>query len=256
MLARARHRRGSPSRCSTRSTQDPERGSLDLATGPGYVAATSCRSRSGGRRGSIAPKPCSSSRASTCPVPSSSSGDVDGVPFEDESFDAVTGSVPAAPSRRARAGAGQRRRACSSRRCRGVHGVGRAESSARWLGVLVDADRRMSASRATADVPAGPPFFRFADEDELTAPASPARAWPTPAVDTVDVSRSHVGSADELWDGLIEGAVRMRARRACSERRRSAFDQSSVRRVARRPHRRGTGFEVSVAVKLGSGRKP
>ena len=43
---------------------------LDLATGPGYVAG---RAVNGGRRlwDSIAPTPCSGSRVSTCPVPSS-----------------------------------------------------------------------------------------------------------------------------------------------------------------------------------------
>ena len=64
-----------------------------------------------------------------------------------------------------------------------------------------------------------------------------------------------VESADELWDGLIEGAVRMRAlvqaqsddvQRAIRARFDELLDD----------HAAGDGFEVSVSVKLGSGRKP
>jgi hypothetical protein len=122
----------------------------------------------------------------------------------------------------------------------------------RWLGVLVDAIEEVGVS-SPADVPAGPPFFRFADETELTQLITDA-GLADPAVRTVEFPLE-VESADELWDGLIEGAVRMRAlvqaqsddvRRAI----RARFDELLDDYAA------GDGFEVSVSVKLGSGRKP
>ena len=87
-------------------------------------------------------------------------------------------------------------------------------SRGRWLGVLVDAIEDVGVS-APADVPAGPPFFRFADENELTDAhhrrgLGRRRRW------TRSSFRCTSASADELWDGLIEGAVRMRA--SCSVR--------------------------------------
>ena len=75
-----------------------------------------------------------------------------------------------------------------------------------------------------------------------------------PAMRTVEFPLA-VESADELWDGLIAGAVRMRAvvhaqsddvQRAIRARFDELLDDHSA----------GDGFEVSVSVKLGSGRKP
>ena len=65
----------------------------------------------------------------------------------------------------------------------------------------------------------------------------------------------HVGSADELWNGVIAGAVRMRAvvhAQSDDVQRsiRARFDELLD------DHAAGDGFEVSVSVKLGSGRKP
>ena len=117
--------------------------------------------------------------------------------------------------------------------------------------MLVDAIEDVGVS-APADVPAGPPFFRFADEAQLTQLITGA-GLADPAVGTVEFPLQ-ISSADELWDGLIEGAVRMRAvvhaqsddvQRAI----RARFDELLDDYAA------GDGFEVSVSVKLGSGRK-
>jgi hypothetical protein len=122
----------------------------------------------------------------------------------------------------------------------------------RWLGVLVDAIEDVGVS-APADVPAGPPFFRFADDAELTQLLTGA-GLADPAVETVEFPLE-VRTADELWDGLIAGAVRMRAVvHAQSEdvqcAIRARFDELL------QDHAAGDGFEVSVSVKLGVGKKP
>ena len=110
-----------------------------------------------------------------------------------------------------------------------------------------------SAPRHQLVSPQGPPFFRFADEAELTTLIT-GSGLTDAAVRTVEFPL-HVDSADELWDGLIEGAVRTRA----VVHAQSDHVQRSIR--ARfdellEDYSAGDGFEVSVAVKLGSGRKP
>ena len=64
-----------------------------------------------------------------------------------------------------------------------------------------------------------------------------------------------VASADELWDGLIEGTVRVRPlvlaqSDEVQQEIRARFNELLEQ------HREGAGFEVPVAVKVGSGRKP
>ena len=74
------------------------------------------------------------------------------------------------------------------------------------------------------------------------------------AIETVDFSLE-VASADELWDGLIEGTVRVRPlvlaqSDEVQQEIRARFNELLEQ------HREGAGFEVPVAVKVGSGRKP
>ena len=80
-------------------------------------------------------------------------------------------------------------------------------SRARWLGVMLDAVTAAGA-RPPADVPPGPPMFRFADDGEFGRLLRDAGL--------VDVSVQAVefplelDTSDELWTGLVEGTVRVR----------------------------------------------
>ena len=241
---------GSPSRCWTRSRLAPERGSSTWrparGTSPDELSHAERRLLD-----SIAPRPCSSSRASTCRAPSSSAATSrrfhSRTSPSTQSPQRSSSSISASPSRPE-----QRRRACSSRavqqrsRCGTyrVEDAGSACSSTRSRTSvsrhrpMSPQDRRSSGSRTRRSSPS----------------SSPARVWPIRRWRQSSF-RWRSGRADELWDGLIEGAVRMRAvvhaqsedvQRAI----RARFDELL------HDHAAGDGFEVSVSVKLGSGRKP
>jgi hypothetical protein len=103
------------------------------------------------------------------------------------------------------------------------------------------------------DIPAGPPIFRFADEGAFGALLSDGGLVDV-AVQTVDFTL-RLESADELWDGLIEGSVRVRplviAQAAAVQRAiRDRFDELLE------PYRAADRFDVPVAVKLASGSRP
>jgi Ser/Thr protein kinase RdoA (MazF antagonist) len=63
-------------------------------------------------------------------------------------------------------------------------------------------------AQPTAEVPAGPPFFRFADEGEFARLLAGAGLGD---IDVQTVAFTHrSASSDELWNGLIGGTVRTR----------------------------------------------
>ena len=111
----------------------------------------------------------------------------------------------------------------------------------------------LTGAAPPADVPPGPPLFRFAEEAEFTGLLEGAGLQDV-RVDTVDFTLS-LESADALWDGLVEGSVRVRP---------LVFSQSEEMRRAIRArydelleeYRTDDGFDVPVAVKLAHGRKP
>ncbi len=223
---------------------------LDLATGPGYVAGRAVARGAEAVGLDLSEGMLEFARAHVSGV-EFVRGDVTAVPFEDESFDAVTAAFLLLHLAKPERAAAEAARVLESGGAVAFT-VWDLPSRGRWLGVLVDAIEEVGVS-APDDVPAGPAFFRFADEAELTALMTGA-GLADPAVRTVEFPLE-VGSADELWRGLIEGAVRMRAlvhaqsddvQGEIRARFDELLDDYSV----------GDGFEVSVSVKLGSGRKP
>ena len=223
---------------------------LDLATGPGYVAGRAVE-RGAEAVGLDRSEAMLEFAREHVPGAEFVLGDVTAIPFEDESFDAVTAAFLLLHLGEPEQAGAEAARVLEPGGA-AAFTVWDVPSRGRWLGVLVDAIEDVGVSAPT-DVPAGPPFFRFADENELTTLITGA-GLADPAVDTVEFPL-HVGSADELWDGLIEGAVRMRAivqSQSDDVQRsiRARFDELLDDHVA------DDGFEVSVSVKLGSGRKP
>ena len=222
---------------------------LDLATGPGYVAGRAV-ARGAEAVGLDRSEAMLAFAREHVPGAEFVRGDVTAIPFEDESFDAVTAAFLLLHLGEPEQAGAEAARVLEPGGA-AAFTVWDVPSRGRWLGVLVDAIEDVGVS-APADVPAGPPFFRFADEAQLNQLITGA-GLADPAVDTVEFPLQ-ISSADELWDGLIEGAVRMRAvvhaqsddvQRAI----RARFDELLDDYAA------GDGFEVSVSVKLGSGRK-
>ena len=223
---------------------------LDVATGPGYVASRAVE-RGVDAVGLDFSEAMLAFARSRSPGVEFVRGDATALPFADASFDAVVAAFVllhlGVPERAA------------SESARVLRPGGRAAftvwdvpSRGRWLGVLLDAIGDAGAT-PPVDVPPGPPLFRFAAEDELSALLEDAGLSDV-RVETIDFALQ-LESADELWDGLVEGTVRVRplvqsqtdeVRRAI----RARFDELLEE------HRGETGFEVPVAVKLGSGRKP
>ena len=125
-------------------------------------------------------------------------------------------------------------------------------SQHRLAGVFLDA---VAEARATppADLPPGPDFFRFSD-DEAFAAALRRQGLPSPTVTAITFVL-RFASADDLWNNMLGATVRVSAlitRQPEEVRRRirGAFD-----RVAD-GYRRGDGLEIPVAVKLAAAQKP
>ncbi len=243
--------RRSPSRCSMRPVWSRGRVSSTWPPDPAYVAGAAARAEPGSSGSTARDAMLEFARRAVLRA-SSSAATSRVVPFPDESFDAVTAAVRASASRRVPSGRAQRLARVLGRAAPGsVHGLGRAASSRDWHGIALRRDRGGGRS-ACRRVPAGPPFFRFADEHELTALID-RRGLRRRRRRSGRVSRSRPASADALWDGLDR-----RRRSSCAHvvalraRRRQRSDSRSVRPWTRR-RRAGT---VRVSVKLGSGRKP
>jgi hypothetical protein len=103
------------------------------------------------------------------------------------------------------------------------------------------------------DIPHGPPFFRFSDEQELARLLSDQQLEDV-QVKTIAFSHSF-GSPDDYWHGLLGGTVRMSAvvsgqTEALQREIRAAFDRLVE------PYAADGQLELPVSVKLASGRKP
>jgi len=220
---------------------------LDVATGPGYVAE-----RAAARGSEVVGLDLSDAMLDYARdrVPGATfvHGDATALPFADSSFDAVTASFVLLHLGRPERAASEAARVLKP-------GGGAAftvwdvPARGRWLGILLDALADVGAE----SIPPGPPFFRFADEVELVRLLSDA-GLADAAVETIDFPL-RLQSADELWFGLVEGTVRVRS----LVQAQTAEVQQSIRarfEELLEEHREGDRFEVPVAVKLGSARKP
>ncbi len=178
-------------------------------------------------------------------------GDATELPFPDDSFDAVTCAfllLHLAPAR----GRGRRGRPRARAEGRAAFSVWDEPSRGRWLGVVFDAFTAAGAL-PPADVPPGPPIFRFADDREFIRLLTDAGLADV-SIETVEFPL-RLTTGDELWDGLVDGTVRVRP---------MIVGQSPEMQRAIRMHfdelleeyRTEDGFAVPVSVKVGAGRKP
>jgi SAM-dependent methyltransferase len=223
---------------------------LDVATGPGYVAAGSVE------RGAIAigldnAEAMLSLARRRHPTIDFRPGDVEALPFPDGSFDAVVGNFIMLHVGRPERTAAEFVRVLAEDGRLGLT-VWDVPEQARLLGVLVDAIAEAEAA-APSDLPVGPPIFRFADEREFDRLL---RGQGLEGIQVRTIAFSHSSpSLDDLWRGLLGGTVRTSAlilgqSEDVQRRIRTAFD-----RIVR-PYRVGNRIEIPVSVKLASGWKP
>jgi len=223
---------------------------LDLATGPGYVAA-----RAAEHGASVIGVDVAGAMIALAdrlhPGLDFRQADVQKLPFEAGSFDAVVGNFLILHlGRPEQAMAGFVRMLRPGGRL--ALTTWDVPERARFLGVFLDAVADAGAP-APNDVPTGPNFFRFSADEEFDA-LMRDHGLEQRAVKTIAFTH-RVANADELWEGLLGGTVRTSAliERQPDETRRRIRD--SFDRLVHQ-YQRGAVLELPVSAKLASGRKP
>jgi SAM-dependent methyltransferase len=223
---------------------------LDVGSGPGHVVARAAERDAAAVGIDIAEAMLSLARR-LHPQLDFRHGDAEALPFADESFDAVVGNfVMLHLGRPERAAAEFARVLVPGGRL--ALTVWDLPERARFLGVFLEAVGAAGASQP-ADIPVGPPFFRFSEEGEF---ARLLRDQGIVDLDVRTVSFMHPEpSRDAVWRGMLGGTVRTAALilRQTSEMQRQirmAFD-----RIVQR-YEVGDHLELPVSVKLATGRKP
>ena len=222
---------------------------LDIATGPGYVAARAAE-RGAESVGVDFSETMLAFARSRAPSVEFVRGDATELPFPADSFDATTCAFLLLHLGRPEAAAAEAARVLVPGG-RAAFSVWDEPSRGRWLVVVFDAFAKAGA-HPPADVPPVPPIFRFADDGEFTRLLTDAGLADV-VIETVEF-HLQLASADELWDGLVEGSVRVRP---------LIVGQSPETQRAIRLHfdelmesyRTEEGFAVPVSVKLAAARK-
>jgi SAM-dependent methyltransferase len=223
---------------------------LDVASGPGYVAAAAAERGASVIGVDIAEGMISLARR-LHPQLDFRLGNAEALPFPDGSFDAVVASFVLLHIGRPERAAVEFARVLEAGG-RLALTVWDLPDRARFLGVLVDAVAEAGAG-SPQDIPLGPPIFRFSDKREF---AGLLRDQGLEDIDVRTISFSHAEpSADALWRGLLGGTVRtsaliVRQTEDTQRQIRAAFD-----RIVQR-YEVGSGLELPVSVKLASARKP
>jgi SAM-dependent methyltransferase len=228
----------------------PRKRVLDIASGPGYVAARAAE-RGADAVGLDFSETMLAYARERSPAVEFVRGDATELPFPDGSFDAATCAFLLLHLGRPEAAAAETARVLVPGG-RAAFSVWDAPSRSRWLGVVLDAFAAAGGVQP-ADVPPGPPMFRFADDGEFTRLLADAGLVDA-AVATHEFPLQ-LTNGDELWSGLVEGSVRVRP---------LILGQSPEVQLAMRSHfdellvefRTDDGYAVPVSVKLASGRKP
>ena len=202
---------------------------LDVATGPGWVAAQAAERGASVVGVDVAEAMIARAR-SAHPGLEFRWADAHELPFADASFDAVVGNLVVMHlSRPERA---------MAEFVRVLRPGGRLVLTAwadplqhRLAGLFLDA---VAEARAVppADLPPGPDFFRFSDDEEFAA-ALRQQGLASPAVTAITFVQ-RFASADELWDGMLGATVRVaalitRQPEEVRQRIRAAFDRLAER---------------------------
>lgn len=222
---------------------------LDIATGPGHLAARAAERDARAVGIDLAEAMLDEAR-SRHPGIEFRQGDAEELPFADASFDAAVAGFVLLHLGRPEQAAAEAARVLAPGGL-AAFTVWDEPVRCRFLGVLIDAVAEAGAT-PPADLPAGPPIFRFADDAEFASLLSGAGLADV-SVEAIAFAQP-IASADELWEGLMCGTVRMSPlilgqTEAVRRRIRSSFERLLEE------YRSGDAFAVPVAAKLASGRK-
>jgi SAM-dependent methyltransferase len=222
---------------------------LDIATGPGYVAARA--SKRGARVLGVDLSVQMLDRARRAhPHVEFKEGDAENLPVPSASFDAVVANFCLLHVGRPERMASEVARALAPRG-RTALTVWGPPDRVRFLGLVLDAVRAAGAS-PPAEIPKGPDFFRFSSDVEFSLLLSSAGLKDV-VVRTIEFQH-RIPDASHLWDGMLHGSVRTRALLAhqTADVRQRVYAEL-VRLME--PHRVAGGFDIPVCVKLASGQK-
>ncbi len=222
---------------------------LDVATGPGYVAAAAAR-----RGARVVGVDFSAAMLAEArrhhPTIAFEAGDAAALPFPDSSFDAVVMSFGLLHLGHPDQALAEAHRVLRPGGRIGFTVWARPEESV-GFGIVLGAIQRHG--RLDVPLPPGPPFFRFSDPEECRR-ALRAVGFEAPEVATVpQVWR--LASLDTLFEIMRDGTVRT----AGLLRAQSAEAQAAIRvaiREAARPWERGGAVELPMPAVLTSAAKP
>jgi SAM-dependent methyltransferase len=222
---------------------------LDVACGPGHLAARAATRGATAVGVDIAEAMIGLARR-RFPQAEFRQADAQSLPYPDGSFDAVVANLAVPHLGRPEQAVAEFRRVLvpDGRLALTTWDL---PARARLVGVLLDAVRDVGVAPPPT-VPAGPDFFRFADDAEFAALLKD-QTFTDVEVTTVAFLHS-VNSADELWDGLLHGTVRTSAvirgqANDAVQHIRSSFDQRLQR------YRTGDTYQLPVSFKLARGRR-
>ena len=227
----------------------PHRRMLDVATGPGYAAARAAERGASVVGIDVAPEmlALASTRHRDLDF---RLGSAEELPFDAGSFDAVVGNFVLLHLGRPERAVAEFARVLGPRG-RVALTVWDTPDRARLLGVFLDA---LAESGATppADVPDGPPFFRFSDEQEFEQ-LLVGQSFKEVELTTIAFDHQ-VPSSDELWNGLLGGAVRISSMIQGQNESTQRHIRATFERIVQR-YRVGDHLKLPVSVKLASGTK-
>ena len=227
----------------------PDTRVLDVACGPGHLAARAAE-RGATAVGVDIAEPMVKIARQRFPRAEFREGDAQALPFPDRCFHAVVSNLGLPHFGRPEQAVGEFRRVLTDEG-RLALTTWNFPARARLVGVLLDAVQEVGIASPEA-VPAGPNFFRFADDIELESLLTD-QGFVDIGIRTVEFVHS-VGSADELWDGLLHGTVRTSAvihgqPAEVVRRIRASFD----RRVD--GYQTGAKYQLPVSFKLAAARR-
>jgi SAM-dependent methyltransferase len=228
----------------------PGQRALDLACGPGHVAAA-CAARGAAVVGVDVTHEMVALARERHPGITFRQADMQLLPFEDGSMDAVVGNFAILHVGRPERAAAQATRVLAPGGSLALS-TWDVPERARLIGAITDAIAEAGAV-PPENIPAGPPFFRFADEDEFARLLGEAGLVD---VQVRTVAFHHrLAATDEWWDGLLGAAVRTRGLvlgqpEAVQARIRASFDRLAARYAT------ADGLDVPISVKIASGVRP
>jgi SAM-dependent methyltransferase len=219
---------------------------LDVGSGPGYVVAAAATRDATAVGVDIAHTMVALART-LHPAVEFVHGGAEHLPFADDSFDAVVANFAIPHIGRPEQALAEFARVLSPGG-KVALSTWDVPAASRLPGVFYDAVQEVGAV-PPQDVPAGPPFYRFADEAEFTRLLRDAGLVDI-TVSTVAFQYHFIG---DLFDCLIEGTVRTRALvfgqpEATQVRIRAALDRLTAGYAA------DGGFDLPISVKIASGR--